>query len=85
MVTAILEMNQRKSGVGKKRREGIRIKKSNETRRQNQTLDCLYLLACKAPDLESLYVLRASRETKVLTRINYAKFILLLDRLMESL
>lgn len=85
-MVAVIEKKTRKKRIphNKRTRFGI-VKKANETRVQNQALDGLYLLACKAPDIRSLYVLRSCRETKVLTRQNYFKFILLLDRLMESL
>lgn len=60
-------------------------KKCKVTKLQTKCLNRLYILACKAPDLKSLYALRSCRETKILSRQNYSKFIILVDRLMESL
>jgi len=67
-----------------KRKKANTAKLSMATRVQTKTLDKLYLLACNAPDMRSLYALRDCRETKVLSKQNYSKFIRLLDRLMES-
>jgi hypothetical protein len=87
MVTTVIAKadTEKRRKINARRVKIVTNKKNLATRLQIKVLDGLYLLACKAPDLKSLYVLRSSRETKVLTRQNYSKFIVLLDRLMESL
>lgn len=75
---------KRKKLYAKRVRAAIK-KKHNATRLQTTTLDKLYLLACKAPDLKSLYALRTCVKSRILTRQNYSKFTILIDRLMETL
>jgi hypothetical protein len=81
----MLTLTKERKVQNARRAKKIRMKKSNATRLQTTTLDKLFLLACKAPDLKSLYALRQTREAKHLDKPNYSKFIRLLDRLMESI
>lgn len=84
METLIKKKRRKRIPHNERTRAGI-VKKCNITRLQNNTIESLYVLACKAPDLKSLYALRRCRETKILTPQNYSKFVRVLDRLMESL
>lgn len=81
----MLTITEERRNQNVRRTKRVKMKKNNTTRLQTTTLDSLYLLACKAPDLKSLYALRSSRETRHLDKQNYSKFIILLDRLMESI
>ncbi len=81
----MLTLTTERKDENAKQAKKIRTKRCNATRLQTTTLDKLYLLACKAPDLKSLYALRSARETKHLDKHNYSKFIRFLDRLMESI
>lgn len=82
MVVAISKKQKMKNAAFAKAK---RMKASNDTRLQTTTLNDLYVQACKAPEMRVLYSLRRCKQTKVLTPRNYSKFIILLDRLMESL
>ncbi len=81
----VVLITEERKALNRKRTERLRIKKSNVSRLDNTNLKSLYLLACDAPDLKSLYALRSCRETRKLSKPHYSKFIILLDRLMESL
>lgn len=80
----VLILTEERKALNVRRTKRIKMKKNNATRLQNTTLDALYILICKAPDLKSLYALRRCRETKHLDKPSYSKFIRVLDRLMES-
>ena len=81
----MIEITDERKAINRRRTEKLRIKKGNAGRLDTRTLKSLYLLACDAPDLKSLYALRSCREAQALSRSHYSKFIILLDRLMESL
>ncbi|HEC65154.1 MAG TPA: hypothetical protein ENI23_07670 [bacterium] len=83
MITSTISPERKAKNA--RRAKAIRMKKNNATRLQTTTLDKLFVLACRAPELKSLYALRQSRESKRLTKPNYSIFIRTLDRLIEGL
>lgn len=58
--------------------------KKRITVEQRDTLDKLYVRACRAVDMVTLHAVRRDKLTKVLTQKNYLDFIRVSDRLMES-
>ncbi|MBT6225470.1 MAG: hypothetical protein HOI47_02310 [Candidatus Scalindua sp.] len=81
MVATITDDRKR---INRKHRDRDIAIKKKDTNQQREAMDKLYCRACRAVDMVTLNSVRRDKLTKILIQKNYADFIRVVDRLMES-